>query len=75
MNSAVFEFILKNDFGFNTTTVNGRYRVKNEQSNLIAGKFFSTQEFYKNGYGIFHPWISTKTFLNLLFKRFSSRRF
>lgn len=75
MNSAVFEFILKNDFGFNTTTVNGRYRVKNEQSNLIAGKFFSTQEFYKNGYGIFHPWTSTKTFLNLLFKRFSSRWF
>jgi hypothetical protein len=66
LNSTVFEFILKNDFGFNTTHVNGRYRAKNYESNLTAQRFFSPQEYKKNGYGIFHPVISGKAFFKII---------
>lgn len=72
LSSPVLEFILKNEFGFNTTCVNGRYRIKNSYSALVYGKFFSPQEYYKNGYGVFHPLISAKVFLSMIAKLYKT---
>jgi len=73
LTSSVLEFILKNEFGFNTTCVNGRYRVSSLYSALIYGKFFGPQEYCKNGFGILHPLISANAFFSLIDKLYQTR--
>lgn len=53
--SDVFDFILSNEYGYNSTAVNGRYRTKFMDANLKFGRFFSPQEYLKNGYGLLSP--------------------
>lgn len=74
LTSEVLEFIFKNEFGFNTTSVNGRYRTQNLNKNTEFGKFFVPQEYYKNGHGIFHPISSSKVFFCLLIKLLQNYR-
>jgi UDP-MurNAc hydroxylase len=58
ISSEVFNFIFKNDYGFNTTIVNGRFRLERSGSIIDVSRFFSPQEYTKNGFGIKHPFIS-----------------
>jgi hypothetical protein len=55
MKSDVLDFILSNDYGYNSTSVNGRYRTKDMEANIKFGRFFSPQEYIKNGYGLMSP--------------------
>lgn len=55
MKSDVLDFILSNDYGYNSTAVNGRYRAKNMEASIKFGRFFSPQEYIKNGYGLMSP--------------------
>ncbi len=75
--SEVLSFIFKNDFGFNTTHVNGRFRLGVNKKIFDVIKFFTVQEFYKNGFGIKHPFTSIKffvaEFLRLILKIFGIR--
>lgn len=50
--SQVLDFILSNDYGYNSTSVNGRYKTEYLEANYKFGRFFSPQEYLKNGYGI-----------------------
>jgi hypothetical protein len=61
--SEVLSFIFKNDFGFNTTHVNGRFRLGVNKKIFDVVKFFTVQEFYKNGFGIKHPFTSIRFFV------------
>ena len=60
VSSEVLNFIFQNDFGFNTTHVNGRFRLGQDKKISDAVKFFIVQEFYKNGFGIRRPFVSGK---------------
>jgi UDP-MurNAc hydroxylase len=55
MKSDVLDFIFSNDYGYNATAVNGRYKTENMDANIKFGRFFSPQEYLKNGYGLFSP--------------------
>ena len=69
LSSDVYIFSLKNDYGFNTTHVNGRFRIKNIIEEVEIFRFSSPQEFYKRGFGVSHPITSTKTLLKYFTKR------
>lgn len=58
ISSSVLNFILKNDYGFNTTYVNGRFRLERNASIVDVSRFFSPQDYSKNGFGIKHPLVS-----------------
>ncbi len=73
LSSEVFNFIFENDFGFNTTHVNGRFRLGNNKKISDVVKFFIVQEFYKNGYGIKHPIVSAKFLTSEILRLFSKR--
>lgn len=73
LSSEVFAFIFNNEFGFNTTHVNGRFRLGKDQSIFEVVKFFAVQDFYKNGFGIYHPIKSANIFISQVL-RFISRK-
>jgi len=64
--SQVLDFILSNDYGYNSTSVNGRYRTGYLEANDKFGRFFSPQEYLKNGYGIMSPINSVTMFCKKL---------
>lgn len=55
MSSASAVFILSNEFGFNTTHVNGRFRTANPNALSRFSRFFMPQNLVRQGYGIAHP--------------------
>lgn len=66
MKSDVLDFIFSNDYGYNATAVNGRYQTEYIAANVKFGRFFSPQEYLKNGYGLLSP-INT---IAMVWKRF-----
>ncbi len=64
--SDVLDFIFSNDYGYNSTAVNGRYRTEHMDIDIKFSRFFSPQEYLKNGYGLFSPINS----IALIWKRF-----
>jgi len=53
--SEVLLFILKNDFGFNTTLVNGRFRTTDMAGYRRIWRFFILQDLKKMGFGVSSP--------------------
>jgi UDP-MurNAc hydroxylase len=74
MSSEVFRFILTNDYGFNSTSVNGRFRLKIINKRLDIYRFFGPQDFKKNGYGIKSPIKSLIMLVGVLKILLSSRK-
>lgn len=73
INSNTLFFILKNDYGFNTTHVNGKFRTNKINSEKYFFKFFWFQELIKNGYGIDHPYKTIIKLIKLTIKKFINR--
>jgi hypothetical protein len=71
--SEVFNFIIQNEFGFNTTHVNGRFRLGRDEKIFDVLKFFIVQELYKNGFGIKHPLASVKHLINEIVRLVSKK--
>tara|TARA_B100000989_G_scaffold5454_1_gene3791 strand:+ start:403 stop:1761 length:1359 start_codon:yes stop_codon:yes gene_type:complete len=69
LNSSTIMFILKNDFGVNTTYVNAKFSSKSKNGDYIFYRHFSPQEYMKNGWGIKHPIISSKKLLAKLINK------
>jgi UDP-MurNAc hydroxylase len=55
MSSSSAVFIFTNEYGFNTTHVNGRFRTTGAQSLGRFSRFFMPQNLVRQGYGIAHP--------------------
>lgn len=55
MSSPSAVFLFNNEFGFNTTHVNGRFRTASPDALLRFTRFFMPQNLGRNGYGIRHP--------------------
>ncbi|HYP67339.1 MAG TPA: MBL fold metallo-hydrolase [Thiobacillaceae bacterium] len=68
MSTDTLNFILKNEYGFNATLINGRFRSKDGPSAWRFAMFFRPQDFLRNGLGIKHPYASARVFVNGLMK-------
>jgi UDP-MurNAc hydroxylase len=55
MSSPTAIFIFSNEYGFNTTHVNGRFRTANAAALTRFSRFFMPQNLVRQGYGITHP--------------------
>ncbi|SHH02796.1 hypothetical protein SAMN05428948_2400 [Massilia sp. CF038] len=55
MSSSSAVFMFTNEYGFNTTHVNGRFRTANNTALLRFFRFFMPQNMVRQGYGIRHP--------------------
>jgi hypothetical protein len=57
-NNAVFLF--KNEYGFDTTQVNGRYQVARTDASRVFSRFFLPQRMSKNGHDRRHPLLTLR---------------
>jgi hypothetical protein len=57
-NNAIFLF--KNEYGFDTTQVNGRFRVGHAAASGVFSRFFLPQRMGKNGYDRRHPLLTLR---------------
>ena len=55
MSSPSAVFLFNNEFGFNTTHVNGRFRTASPGALLRFSRFFMPQNLGHQGYGVRHP--------------------
>lgn len=55
MTSASALFLFANEYGFNTTHVNGRFRTGDDGALTRFGRFFMPQNLGRQGYGVQHP--------------------
>ena len=55
MTSSSVVFLFSNEYGFNTTHVNGRFRTSDEAALERFSRFFMPQNLGRQGYGIQHP--------------------
>jgi UDP-MurNAc hydroxylase len=60
MSSANAVFLFKNEYGFNTTHVNGRFRAAGDGALTLFSRFFMPQNLVKNGYGARHPFLTAR---------------
>ena len=75
LSSSTLIFILKNDFGVNTTYVNAKFSSKSKSGEFIFYRHFSPQEYMKNGWGIKHPILSSKKLLAKLINKILKKNF
>jgi UDP-MurNAc hydroxylase len=67
--SATFRFILKNEYGLNTTLVNGKFERISEYGVELFSRYFSPQEYIKMGYGLKRPFLTIKIILGKILHR------
>ena len=60
MSSANAVFLLKNEYGFDTTHVNGRFRLAHGDALSVFSRFFLPQRMGKNGFGVRHPMLTAR---------------
>jgi hypothetical protein len=53
-------FLFRNEYGFETTHVNGRFRTANEEALVFFSRFFLPQRMSKNGYDRRHPLVMAR---------------
>ena len=53
-------FLFKNEYGFDTTQVNGRFRVAHGEATRVFSRFFLPQRMGKNGYDRRHPLLTLR---------------
>jgi hypothetical protein len=53
-------FLFKNEYGFDTTQVNGRFRVARPEASRVFSRFFLPQRMGKNGYDRRHPLLTLR---------------
>lgn len=53
-------FLFKNEYGFDTTQVNGRFRTSNASAQGAFSRFFLPQRMAKNGYDRNHPLVMAR---------------
>lgn len=68
--SSTIMFILKNEYGADTTQVNALFERISKKGNSIFIRHFSVQYYLKNGFGFRHPIVSTKRLGQILIQKF-----
>ena len=73
LSSATLNFILQNEYGANTTHVNGKFERVSKHGVQIFLRFFSPQEYMKMGYGLNHPFTTISIVIGKLFHKMKSK--
>tara|TARA_E500000178_G_C16808182_1_gene655688 strand:+ start:386 stop:700 length:315 start_codon:yes stop_codon:yes gene_type:complete len=55
ISASTLQFILKNEYGANTTHVNGKFERISDKGVAVFSRHFSPQEYMKIGYGLNNP--------------------
>lgn len=66
-------FVLKNEYGANTTLVNGKFnRIKDDGVQKFT-RYFAPQEYMKMGYGFNHPFITVRIIIGKFIHTIAAR--
>ena len=68
--SSTLMFILKNEYGADTTQVNAKFERVSDKGDSVFIRHFSVQHYLKNGFGVKHPIVSTKILVGILIEKF-----
>ena len=74
ISSSTLIFTLKNNYGMNTTHVNGKLVCLSDNGIQKFTRHFAPQELMKTGYGLKHPLITLLFFINKLFYKFKVKK-
>lgn len=74
MHSTNLDFVLSNEYGFDATHVNGRFRVSSPKSLNKFRKFFFFQDLMRNGLGMTNLLFSIITLIRLLVDKATRKR-
>jgi UDP-MurNAc hydroxylase len=74
LSSATLMFILKNEYGSNTTSVNGKFERISANGVQKFYRHFSPQEYMKMGYGLNHPITSLIILFGKLIHKLSNKK-
>jgi len=73
LSSATLLFILKNEYGSNTTLINGKFeRLSTDGVNKFS-RHFAPQEYMKMGYGLTSPFMTAYIIIGKLIHKFKSK--
>ncbi len=73
LTAATLNFILSNEYGANTTRVNGKFERISDEGIAIFSRHFSPQEYMKMGYGLTNPGITLKIVFGKLLHKLQKR--
>jgi glyoxylase-like metal-dependent hydrolase (beta-lactamase superfamily II) len=73
MTSANAIFLFKNEYGFDTTQVNGRFRVARTEASGVFSRFFLPQRMGKNGFDRRHPLLTLRYLVGKAFGQVGRR--
>lgn len=73
MLARTLQFILMNEYGANTTHVNGKFERISAEGVAIFLRHFAPQEYMKMGFGLSHPFSTVRIVLGKLFHKFRNK--
>ena len=73
LSAATLKFVLKNEYGANTTHVNGKFQRVSKNGGAIFVRHFFLQEYMKMGYGLTAPFTTFKMIIGKLFHKLQKR--
>lgn len=71
--ASTLQFILINEYGANTTKVNGKFESISDRGVAIFDRHFSPQEYMKMGYGLKHPFTTLRIVVGKLFHKLRNK--
>ena len=73
LSARTLQFILTNEYGANTTHVNGKFQRISDRGNTIFSRHFAPQEYMKMGYGLNHPLTTLRIVVGKLFHKLRNK--
>lgn len=73
LSASTLQFILMNEYGANTTHVNGKFDRISDRGVAIFSRHFSPQEYMKMGYGLSHPLSTLRIIVGKLFHKLRNK--
>jgi len=73
LSTKTLQFILTNEYGANTTHVNGKFERISNRGLAIFLRHFAPQEYMKMGYGLSHPLTTLRIVVGKLFHKLRNK--
>ena len=73
LSAKTLQFILTNEYGANTTHVNGKFERISNRGVAIFSRHFAPQEYMKMGYGLSHPLTTLRIVVGKLFHKLRNK--
>lgn len=69
LSATTLRFILMNEYGVNTTHVNGKFERISDRGEAVFLRHFASQEWMKMGYGLSHPFATLRKIAGIFFHK------